>query len=69
MPWFGSHRTHGAILSCNNSSCVNDWSPQLDIKPKDMNMMEDVGAISLIVQPLVAIAKPHLLIEIYKQFI
>jgi hypothetical protein len=28
-----------------------------------------VGAISLIIQPLVAIAKPHLLIEIYKQFI
>ncbi len=29
-------------------------------------MMEDVGAISLIIQPL-AIANPHLLIEIYKQ--
>jgi hypothetical protein len=41
----------------------------LDIKPKDMNMMEGVGAIYLIIQPLVAIAKPHLLIEIYKQFI
>jgi cell division inhibitor SulA len=38
----------------------------LDIEPKDMNMMEDVGAISLIIQPL-AIANPHLLIEIYKQ--
>jgi hypothetical protein len=34
-----------------------------------MNMMEGVGAISLIYQPLVAIAKPHSLIEIYKQFI
>ncbi len=32
-------------------------------------MMEGVGAIYLIIQPLVAIAKPHLLIEIYKQFI
>jgi hypothetical protein len=41
----------------------------LDIKPKDMNMMEGVGTISLIIQPLVAMAKPHLLIEIYKQFI
>jgi hypothetical protein len=29
----------------------------LNIKPKDMNMMEGVGAISLIIQPL-AIAKP-----------
>ncbi len=68
MPWFGSHPTHGAIWSYNNSSCENDWSPQWDIKPKDMNMMEGVGAISLIIQPL-AIAKPHFLIEIYKQFI
>jgi hypothetical protein len=33
-----------------------------------MNMMEGVGAISFIIQPL-AIAKPHLLMEIYKQFI
>jgi hypothetical protein len=41
----------------------------LDIKPKDMNMMEGVGAISLIIQPLVAMATPHFLIEIYKQFI
>jgi len=31
--------------------------------------MEGVRAISLTIQPLVAIAKPHLLIEIYKQFI
>jgi hypothetical protein len=41
----------------------------IGLQPKDMNMMEGVGAISLIIQPLVAIAKPHLLIEIYKQFI
>jgi hypothetical protein len=33
-----------------------------------MNMMEGVGAISLTIQPP-SIAKPHLLIEIYKQFI
>jgi hypothetical protein len=50
-------------------SCVNDWSPQLDIKPKDMNMTEGVGVIYLKIQPLVAIVKHHLLIEIYKQFI
>jgi cytochrome P450 len=38
-----------------------DWFPQPGVKPKDMNVMEDInGFIFTLVEPLVAVAKPHL---------
>jgi coumaroylquinate(coumaroylshikimate) 3'-monooxygenase len=37
-----------------------------NVKLEDMNMMEDVGATSPLVEPLIVVAKPHLPIEIYK---
>jgi hypothetical protein len=47
---------------------VFDWSPQPSIKLEDMNILETFGAICPKDEPLVAIAKPRLSSQIYKQF-
>jgi coumaroylquinate(coumaroylshikimate) 3'-monooxygenase len=48
---------------------VFDWFPQPSIKLEDINMMETSGAVCSKVEQLVAIAKPRLPSQIYKQFI
>jgi coumaroylquinate(coumaroylshikimate) 3'-monooxygenase len=48
---------------------VFDWFPQPGIKLEDMNMMETSGAVCSKAEELVAIAKPRLPSQIYKQFI
>ncbi|CAM6034510.1 unnamed protein product [Sphagnum compactum] len=45
-----------------------DWSPQPGIQLEDMNMMETFGALCPKDEPLVAIAKPRLSSQTYKQF-
>jgi coumaroylquinate(coumaroylshikimate) 3'-monooxygenase len=43
------------------------WSPQLGVKPEDMNMMEDyMGGFVVKVDPLIVVAKPRLPPQFYK---
>jgi flavonoid 3'-monooxygenase len=47
-----------------------DWFPQPNVKPKDMNVMENiVGFISRPTEPLVAVARLRLPSQVYKGFI
>jgi hypothetical protein len=47
-----------------------DWFPQPNVKPKDMNVMENiVGFISTPMEPLVAGARFRLPTQVYKGFI
>jgi cytochrome P450 len=47
-----------------------DWSPQLGVKPKNMNVMEGInGFIFTPVEPLVVVAKLRLPTQVYKGFI
>jgi hypothetical protein len=44
-----------------------DWFPQHNVKPKDMNVMENmVGFISTPIEPLVAVARFRLPTQVYK---
>jgi hypothetical protein len=43
------------------------WSPQLGVKPEDMNMMEDyMGGVVVKADPLIVVAKPRLPPQFYK---
>jgi cytochrome P450 len=58
------------MVQCGLATILHafDWSPQPGIKLEDMNILETFGAICPKDEPLVAIAKPCLSSQIYKQF-
>jgi cytochrome P450 len=69
----GRRRCPGMDLSqhmmyCGLATLIQafDWSPQLGVKPKDMNMMEgNIGALVVKDDPLIVIAKPRLPPQLY----
>ncbi len=56
------------MVQCGLATILHafDWSLKPNVKLEDVNMMEDVGATSPLVEPLIVVAKPRLPIEIYK---
>jgi hypothetical protein len=56
------------MMYCGLATLIQafDWSPQLGVKPKDMNMMEgNIGALVVKDDPLIVIAKPRLPPQLY----
>jgi len=57
------------VVHCALATLIQtfDWSPQLGVKPQDMNMMEGYkGAFLVKVDPLIVIAKPRQPLQFYK---
>jgi hypothetical protein len=58
------HMVHCALATLIQAF---DWSPQVGVKPQDMNMMEGHKGVFLVkANPLIVIAKPRRPLEFYK---
>jgi hypothetical protein len=56
------------MMHCSLTTLIQafDWSPQLGVKPKDLNMKEFYKGFCVKADPLIVVAKPRLPPQFYK---